>query len=563
MFREIPSYLWRTMVETHKTVNQHRATVSRVMAITSVAISTLLALTAVEGVYREWLGVPIFAATNWRARRIATVQADSPAIADPQLGWTMLPWVSGPGFNTLDLGVRSNGLDEPGVRMGSILAVGDSFTAGSDVVDGETWPAHLERLLGVPVVNAGVGGYGTDQIIRRAEQFLPIVRPHTLILGFLDDDILRAEFAIYGRPKPYYRFEGGVLTEHLPGDVDGGGFLPWSGRIKRMSVARLGYSAAADGIMSALAPQLWYLSPDGYVHLDIDGASVTCELLARIGRLIQSRGVRGLVFMQYGGLVYTRAASPPPPARRVLACAQQAGFLAVDQFPTLKAVYRRDRTAFADYYVAARVGLYGHMSSHGNLQAAELLADAIRAADPDVHTHANAGAAPVVLVARTALPSYGDVIPRVASTAHAVLEPITGADHRPTGAYELVARGAGGEHYVAASGLPSPPGRHTVVAEVAPDVTDRVRLQLLDGHSSVALADVDLATGAVVPQAGAALDAHVNTSQLPGGWIRIGISAELPAPGRVIIIQLLSHDGATNFAAHGESVRVRVLRLDP
>jgi len=532
------------------------------MAITSVAISTLLALTAVEGVYREWLGVPIFAATNWRAQLIATVQTNSPAVADPQLGWTMRSWVAGPGFNTLDLGVRSNGLDEPGVRIGNVLAVGDSFTAGSDVVDKETWPAHLERLLGVPVVNAGVGGYGTDQIILRAEQLLPVVRPTTLILGFLDDDILRAEFSTYGRPKPYYRFEDGVLTKHLPGDLEGGGYRSWSGRIERRSIAVLGYSAVANAIMSAFAPQLWYLAPDVYVHDQVDGASVTCELLARLGRETRSIGVRGLVFMQYGGLVYTRTESTPPLARRVLACAQQAGFLAVDQFPTLKKVYRRDRTAFADYYVPVRVGLYGHMSSHGNLQAADLLADAIRAADPDVHAHASGGAAAVVLVARTALPSFGDVIPRIASTAHAVLERMTGEDHGPAGAHKLVARGAGGEHYVAASGLPSPPGRHTVVAEVAPDVTDRVRLQLLDGHSSVALADVDLATGAVVPQANAALHADVRATRLPDGWTRITISADLPAPGRIIIVQLLSHDGGTNFAARGESVLLRILRLD-
>ena len=51
-----------------------------------------------------------------------------------------------------------------------ILAVGDSFTFGDEVKDDETWPAHLQQLLGRRVLNAGVSGYGFDQIVLRAEK---------------------------------------------------------------------------------------------------------------------------------------------------------------------------------------------------------------------------------------------------------------------------------------------------------------------------------------------------------------------------------------------------------
>ncbi len=527
-----------------------------------VIVSSLMAIAAVEGAYRAWRGLPIFSGANWRTQRIQALQVESPALLDSRLGWTMRPWVGGPGFNTLDLGIRSNGLDEPGVRVGGVLAVGDSFTAGSDVVDSETWPAHLERILGTPVVNAGVGGYGTDQIIMRAEQLLPLVRPHTLVVGFLDDDIARAEYSVYGQPKPYYGLDNGVLTEHRPGDLQGGGLRSAWDRARRSSVRALGHSAAADAVLAKLAPQLWFLSPEGYIHAEVDGPAVTCALLDRLGRQTRSSDVHALVFMQYGGLVYTRTETPPPPADRVLACVKRAGFDVVDQFEPLKAVYRRDRSAFSAYYAPVKNGLYGHMSSLGNLNAAELLATAIRRGGTATASSTASATGNAPLLPRSEVPTYPELLARVASTSHATFEAIAGGDRRPTGVYRLVARGAGGEHYVAASSLGSPPGRHTLTAEVASDSTNRVRLQLLDGRSSVALADVDLNTAETVTQARESLHATVHATRMSDGWIRVTITADLPAPGRTIIVQLLSKDGQTGFEAHGESIRVRVLRLE-
>lgn len=67
-----------------------------------------------------------------------------------------------------------------------MIAVGDSFTAGSEVADAETWPAQLERLIDGPVINAGVGGYGTDQMILRSESLLPVLQPSAVVVGILD-----------------------------------------------------------------------------------------------------------------------------------------------------------------------------------------------------------------------------------------------------------------------------------------------------------------------------------------------------------------------------------------
>ena len=86
--------------------------------------------------------------------------------------------------------------------------------------DEGTWPAHLERMTGVPVLNGAVGGYATDQIIMRAEQPLPLVRPKTLIVGFLEKISHRSGHSSFGASKPYFTLENGGLVYHPPQHVD-------------------------------------------------------------------------------------------------------------------------------------------------------------------------------------------------------------------------------------------------------------------------------------------------------------------------------------------------------
>ena len=82
--------------------------------------------------------------------------------------------------------------------------------------DDETWPAQLEGLAGAAVLNAGVPGYAADQIVLRAEQLLPLVRPKTLIVALAADEIARVGFASFGAPKPYFTLENGGLKVHPP-----------------------------------------------------------------------------------------------------------------------------------------------------------------------------------------------------------------------------------------------------------------------------------------------------------------------------------------------------------
>jgi len=79
-----------------------------------------------------------------------------------------------------------------------IVALGDSFTFGIGVEDGETWPARLEEALsrpGVPadVHNLGVPGYGAPEAVARLERLGAMLRPRLILLAlFVGNDLQEA-----------------------------------------------------------------------------------------------------------------------------------------------------------------------------------------------------------------------------------------------------------------------------------------------------------------------------------------------------------------------------------
>jgi hypothetical protein len=115
-------------------------------------------------------------------------------------------WVNDAKLIITQDGFRSNG---SGTIPGSsdVLVVGDSFTFGFQVSDSETWPACLERKLGLGVDNGGVFAYGTAQALRRASLKLGEKSYTTLVLSTLvdprDGDFERDRLSYrYGFPKP-------------------------------------------------------------------------------------------------------------------------------------------------------------------------------------------------------------------------------------------------------------------------------------------------------------------------------------------------------------------------
>ena len=223
-----------------------------------VSASVIVSLAIIEFGYRIYAGLPILNFKDWRTEQAMINKIGDRAVLDPVLGWTLKPWHKSAGHTTMDHGVRRN-FSETSIRTGGVLAVGDSFTEGWQVSDSESWPALLEKAIGVPVVNAGVGGYGTDQIVLRAEQLRPIVRPHILIVGFLDLDIYRTGHSYFGAPKPHFTIENGELRYHRP-EIREPRLQPglmWS--LRHVVRDMLGRFAIADFLLGAARAQFLVL----------------------------------------------------------------------------------------------------------------------------------------------------------------------------------------------------------------------------------------------------------------------------------------------------------------
>lgn len=231
---------------------------------------------------------------NFREQQLALLKSAYPAEYDEILGYVPRKGFQGVGNAwgtevTIDgQGFRSNGNAVPSNGR-PVLAVGDSFTFGDQVNDHETWPARLETMLGRPVLNAGVFGYGMDQIVLRAERIVPIHRPEFVVVGLIDDDIDRCQLSCRYAEKPYFTIENERLElRNVP--------VPATKPSALKKV--LGYSALADEVFQRIAPRWWRLTGSGGVQEHRDGLAVCRLLLARLARLSQEYQARILLVIQ-------------------------------------------------------------------------------------------------------------------------------------------------------------------------------------------------------------------------------------------------------------------------
>ena len=300
---------------------------------------------------------------------------------------------------------------------GGVLAVGSSFTAGSEVVDEETWPAHLQQIAGWNVNNAGEGGYQADQIILLGEQMLPVIHPQVLVVDLIPGTIIGTGYAAYGWPKPYFTIENGELVAHNSPVPQSEAPRPGKFDIKRF----LGHSAALDQFMAALFANFWFTSDgNSFATVGTDEIGVTCRLLARLKQRTDAAGVRLVLYLQFPGpevvdggrmaaqgrmaaesqmatgarfyrlkrwiksqlkplLLGTPRGAPEwdEASAGVGECARNLNIATVDELAALTAVYAKDPDELRKYYAAEPDGTMGHKSSFGNMEAAKLVAAAI------------------------------------------------------------------------------------------------------------------------------------------------------------------------------------------
>lgn len=285
-----------------------------------------------------------------------------PVVYDELLGWTPKPdsfagnelWINKK-VTILENKFRSNGNENLMTKRPLILAVGDSFTFGDEVSDHETWPAILERLSHVTVLNGGVFAYGLDQIVLRAEALSETYSPDVLIISFIPEDIDRCEFSVRnGAAKPYFMIDHGTLV-----------LKNKTAPIVKPSTIELdlfrkifGYSYLAHSIMIRINPTYWLLgSETRNARVHDQGFEVAQLLLERLSIFAEQRKLR--VFL----LIQDNRNTTPENAFKIaslLAAAKIDHLEVINLLPILQKIKKEDPKKFRQLFVKS------HMSVKGN-----------------------------------------------------------------------------------------------------------------------------------------------------------------------------------------------------
>ena len=291
-------------------------------------------------------------------------------IFDQQLGYVSRPNYRSTGINHDAHGLRVTPGGQDLLPDAAILTTGDSFTYGDEIVDGETWPAFLQADLKRRVLNAGVVGYGLDQIVLRAEQEVMFRKPGMLVMAFIADDLLRSEYRrLWSMEKPYFDLGDGKELELHNVPVPHNAEIPWRLRVLREV---FGWSALLETIMRRTGEAYeWQMAgvralPRGA------GETLACPLMQRLSRL----GIPTLVVGLYAPVVWRIDPRPQwivddiNKTRAVLDCAAKANMSTLDLYETIdRAVQERGKDEIFFKF---------HVSAEANKRIAAAIAAAIR-----------------------------------------------------------------------------------------------------------------------------------------------------------------------------------------
>ena len=292
---------------------------------------------------------------------------------DSNLGWSIKENIEFPKWettvHTLTDGIRSNGSNLPLKDRPLILAVGDSFTFGDEAADNETWPAYLERLLQVRVLNAGVSSSGLDQIVLHAEQIVPKYKPDILIVSIIYDDILRCrEVVRHGVPKPYFVIEGAQLKlKNVP--------VPFKEN-KPLDPLRdiFGRSYLVHTLMDKLWPNFWYRDTSlDFRSIHNQPAKVAELLFNRLSELGKKNNVKILVHFNSDFQVANINLMTFTYLKKYIQ-AQTPDLMVFDSIPIFLNIKKHEPNEFNSLFH----GLSKHSSPKGNALTAKLLKDYIK-----------------------------------------------------------------------------------------------------------------------------------------------------------------------------------------
>ena len=345
--------------------------------------SLLICFLVLEIGLRLYNGVPLWPVENLIGKQVNQIKVNLAVRYDELLGWYLKEnRAAGTGKETTTTGaygLRMNSSEITPPAENAILAVGDSFTGGSEVWDHETWPAQAQDILGIPVLNAGAGGYGVDQMVLRAERLMGILKPHTIVVDAMVDDIERTEYALYGGIyKPYFVVEDGELVhKNFP--------VPhYDGGPRDLGLLRgiFGYSHLVNWTIDRVSGGAWWWRDFGnyYKHVHKNGSEVSCLLMERLKEKTEAADVDLVFAIQFGATHIRGWKEPAAHHVAVAQCVREMGIPVVDFWEPLKAILAEDEERFCKLYVEHddECKVLGHMSPAGNRFTAEGIVEALR-----------------------------------------------------------------------------------------------------------------------------------------------------------------------------------------
>lgn len=344
--------------------------------------TVLFCFLALEIGLRAWDNVPISSVHNFIAAELDQIHRPGGGSADydSRVGWVQRSNLAFPHFTTGEYGARMSGEKIVPLQQNAVLVVGDSFGAGSEVGNSESWPAALERALGSQVINAAVGGYGLDQIVLRAEMLVPLLKPRVLLVqGRLEYGLsLNRMSVISGAPKPFFTVQDGRLVlqnQPVPRLAASPRDIGWMRSI-------LGYSYLVHFTIRRLGWMQWWLTEKSitWETSQDESLKVSCLLLHRLSELRDKYKMKVSLVMQYSGVDALddklRWASDRD---TVAACAKDENLPVVDTWNALRTVFKTGgiETYRKLWVMHDNNTSYGHMSAEGNALVAEVVSQAV------------------------------------------------------------------------------------------------------------------------------------------------------------------------------------------
>jgi hypothetical protein len=240
----------------------------------------------------------------------------------------------------------------------ALVFAGDSYTFGNEVEAQETFAWQTGRLLGLPAVNLGVGGYSLDQACRSLERYLshqdqPV--HHSLLAVFIGNDI-----------------EYGAAPVR-PTHVDDSGHLVESSRspalrdlVVRSRILFFAFKAreAVEGrwVQARAEPtpsHRWIYDETAWTPASLDSHR---RSLARLRAVARGRSVPlTVLLLPERAQVYGQLSDLPN--RKLMALLQSLEIPALDLLPRLRACALSDPDLFHH-------GPAGHFSPSGHAQVA-------------------------------------------------------------------------------------------------------------------------------------------------------------------------------------------------